>query len=71
MNEILITNIFFIITGIAVILLTAMWMIILFQVWKMSKQINKIIHLFDDEAVAIGKVITATRKKISKKILGS
>ncbi|MEI8224224.1 MAG: hypothetical protein WCG20_03825 [bacterium] len=70
MNEILITNIFFIITGTAVVLLTIMWMVILFQVWKISKQINKITHAFSDEAIAIGKVVTRTRKKITKKILG-
>jgi hypothetical protein len=70
MNEILITNIFFIITGTAVVLLTIMWMVILFQVWKISKQVNKIVHVFSDEATAIGKVVTRTRKKITKKILG-
>lgn len=70
MNSILITNIFFIITGTAVIALTIMWMIILFHVWKISKQINKLVHVFSDEATAIGKVVTKTRKKITKKILG-
>jgi hypothetical protein len=47
-----------------------MWMVILFQVWKISKQINKITHVFSDEAAAISKVVTKTRKKITKKILG-
>ena len=70
MNEILITNIFFIITGTAVVLLTIMWMVILFQVWKISKQVNKVIHVFSDEATAISKVVSKTRKKIIKKILG-
>lgn len=71
MNSILITNIFFIITGTAVVFLTIMWMIILVQVWKISKQINKIVHVFSDEATEIGKVVTKTRKKITKKILGN
>lgn len=68
MNDILITNIFFIITGTAVIILTIMWAAILFQVWKLSRQVNKITQVFTDEIEAVGKAVTRTRKKIAKKI---
>lgn len=70
MNETLMANIFFIITGVAVIFVTVIWVMISLQIYTILRTVRKIAHSFDDEAEEFRNLITAIRKKITKKILG-
>jgi hypothetical protein len=68
MNQVLMTNIFFIITGVAVIVITIVWVIILIQVIKILGIFRKFEQSLLDEAGAMRKIVMAVRKKVANKV---
>jgi hypothetical protein len=67
MNEILITNIFFIITGTAVLIVTSLLSIVLFKAFKVLKTIEEFTHLAKKEGEDILMDIKSFREGLGEK----
>lgn len=64
MNDILMTNIFFIITGVAAIIFTIVLVVLLVYVIKLVKRLNHLTDIVTDQAEKISDDIDDTRGMI-------
>jgi hypothetical protein len=64
MQEVLHANIFFFITTIAVILLTIAALMIMWQVWKLSRVLRRLAHKIEDEADEYLEASAGLREKL-------
>lgn len=71
MSEVLMTNVFFVITGIAIVLASVLFSMVLYQVWRITRVLRRVSEKIEKGAERVAEDAAALKRELtSGKLLG-